>query len=278
MSLQLHMTYSMNAAIDGFEGKAQLWCDNQFAVLSGAVLGFITIGESTDESHLSSPSTVIWKPARIDYVQSYEYTWLPADVRDVFDRNGHEVIRLRQHYIFVRPKGIDDFVYAGEAHLGSYGGPQDNNPGNREANFSLTEKLPREVWLLCGGYNGWQIEINHEDHIVEEGDMARLDELLNRLIQRDYSHLCMTRYEEDSLTIHTNPECAWLMYLREPADSGLYLNNSTVGDNEKHFQCVCGISMEFPANQTVSHVQAAQIARHFFRAGNLPDDMEWMEA
>jgi hypothetical protein len=267
----------MDAAIAGFAGEPQLWCDDQFAVLPNSVLGFITLGESTDESHLTSPSTVIWKPRRINYAPSDEYTWLPSDVREVFDRSGRKVVRLRRHYIFLRAASVHQFVYAGEAHLGSYGGPRDDRAGNREARFTLNDRLPRHVWLECGGYSGWHFEVNHEDHIIGQDEFSKLEEILGRLGDQDYSHLRMTRYEEDSLTIHTNPERAWLMYLREPADCGLYLNDSTLDDEEEHFECVCGISLEFPASQTVSHSQAAQIARHFFKTGDLPDYVAWQE-
>ena len=265
----------MDAAIGSFAGEPQLRCDDQFVVLPDAVLGFITLGESKDESHSPSPSTVIWKPRRIDYAPADEYTWLPTDVREVFDRSGPKIVRLRRHYIFVRPNGAQDFVYVGESHLGSYGGPSDNSAGNREARFTLNDKLSRDVWLECGGYAGWQLDVNHKDHDIAQGDAAQLDELLAQLDDQDYSHLCMTRYEEDSLTIHTNPKRAWLMYLREPADRGLYLNDPALGDDEEHFECVCGISLDFPASQTASHSQAAQIARYFFQTGQLPKDVEW---
>lgn len=254
-----------------------MWCDDQFAVLPDAVLAFITFGESPGESHLSSPSTAIWKPSRIDYAPLDEFPWLPTDVREVFDRSGPKIVRLRRHHILVRPNGTQDFVYAGEAHLGSYGGPSDNSVGNREARFTLNDKLPREVWLECGGFSGWQIDVNHKDHVIAQGDSAKVDELLGQLGDQDYSHLCMTRYEEDSLTIHTNPKRAWLMYLREPADCGLYLDNPALGDDEEHFECVCGISLEFPLSQTVSHFEATQIARHLFKTGDLPSDVEWSE-
>jgi hypothetical protein len=87
----------------------------------------------------------------------------------------------------------------------------------------------------------------------------------------------MTRYEEDSLTIYTNPSRAWLVYQREPDDSGLYLDDPTFGVGQEHFQCLCGISLDFPARQTVSHAQAAEIARHFFAHGKLPTSRGWYE-
>jgi hypothetical protein len=227
---------------------------------------------------------VIWKPSRLDYESlnkenaETKLTWLPYDVREVFDRSGSSVIRRRHHHVFVRPRGNPDVIYAGEAHLGFFGvgayGVEESSR-NREAHFSLEEKLPREIWLECGGFNGWYVEVNHKEHIVEREDSNLFNGLLAQLTNRGFSHLSMTRYEEDSLTIHTNPTRAWLMYLREPADGGLYANDPVLGDDEEYFECVCGISLEFPRCQTVSHDEAASIARHYFSTGNLPADANW---
>src|SRR5690606_6459426 len=125
--------------------------------------------------------------------------------------------------------------------------------------FSLKKKLPREIWLECGGYNGWHVEANHRDQVLHQQEVDKFDKILAQLGGQDYSHLYMTRYEQDSLTIHTNPTRAWLMYLREPADAGLYVSDPQLGDDEEYFECVCGISLEFPRNQTVLHFEAASI-------------------
>src|SRR5215469_6257969 len=146
-------------------------CDGQFAVFPKAVLGFLTVGKTTDKSHLRSPSLLIWKPDRLDYAPADEYPWFPHDARDVCDRSGNKVVRLRNHYIFVRSVETAEYVYAGEAHLGSYGGPRGNAPGNREACFSLAKKLPRDIWLHCGGYSGWQIDVNHKEQVISQDDL-----------------------------------------------------------------------------------------------------------
>lgn len=275
--MNVHSKYSKDSAIGEFDGTPELLCDGQFAVLSTVVLAFLTFERSTDGSYLRSPSTVIWRPNRPDYSPSDEYPWFPREARDVYDRSGNRIVRLRHHHIFVRSAGTTEYVYAGEAHLGSYGGPRGNGSGNREACFTLTKKLPRDTWLECGGYSGWQIDVNHKAHVVSQHDRASLDRLLDELRRQDYSHWIMTRYEEDSLSIYTNPTCAWLMYLREPADVGLYLDDPALGTYEEHFRCVCGISLDFPTRQTVSHSTATQIARHFFSHGKLPASMRWFE-
>jgi hypothetical protein len=48
--MNVHATYSKDAAIAAFEGEPQLLCDGQFALLSTAVLAFLTMGKPTDGS------------------------------------------------------------------------------------------------------------------------------------------------------------------------------------------------------------------------------------
>jgi hypothetical protein len=193
--MNLHATYSKKSALTQFDGEPQELCDGQFTVLPTAVLGFLTMVKSTDGSHLRNPSSVIWKPNRLDYASSEEHPWFPRNAREVFDRSGREVVRMRRHHIFIRFAGAIDYVYAGEAHLGSFGGPRGDYPGNREACFTLAQKLPRDVWLQCGGYSGWQIDVNHKEHVISQTDHADFDHLLEELAKPAYSHWCMTRYK-----------------------------------------------------------------------------------
>ncbi len=201
MSLQLHAAYSIEDAVNECEGTPEFWCDNQFAVLRDVVLCFMTVGKRNEESCLPNPSSVTWRPAGTDYAPSGKLSWLPKDVREVLDRTGPEIVQLRQHHMFVRPCDGDWFFYAGEAHLGSYGyeGPADNGIGHPVADFSLKEKLPRDLWLQCGGYSGWHIEVNHEEHLASQGDVASIDKLLGQLEALDYSQVCLTLHFRTSL-------------------------------------------------------------------------------
>ena len=45
----------------------------------------------------------------------------PEKVREVWDRTGEQVRKIRDHHLFLRTPSDDQFFYAGEAHLGSYG-------------------------------------------------------------------------------------------------------------------------------------------------------------
>ena len=179
--------------------------------------------------------------------------------------------------MFVREAGQDAFVFAGEAFLGSYGTRAGGPDNGFEACFSLKQKLPKRVWLEFGGYDGWEIELHHETSLLGADDVEGFHGVLELMQFERFSHMSMTRYEEDSLTIHTNPSCAWLMYLREPADCGLYTSEPARGEEMEEFSCTCGISLEFPRSQTVTHGRAMEVAKHYHATGELLDSIGWTE-
>jgi hypothetical protein len=99
-----------------------------------------------------------------------------------------------------------------------------------------------------------------------------------RFARRKYAHAMLTRYEEDSLHLYINPRCAWLMYLREPGDSGLYLRGRDAARvRMEKFRCDCGIELEFPPHQTLPIAEGIELLRRYFRDGTLPRDREWDE-
>lgn len=269
MEPTLHSLYTFDDAITSFgnETLPEFFCHNDFVVLPKAVICLVTIGDSATEPFLQSPSSVIWK--RRDY-----RVWLPGKVTEVYDRSQSEVKKLKDHHVFLRLPEEETYLYAGRAHLASYGG-QDYS-----AWFSLQNKLPRDAWLHYGGFPGWLIEANHEAHRVEQGDLTGLRRLTEQIRRSDFAHLALTRYEEDSLTLHTNKSRGWLMYLREPADSGLYTHDTGYSGDpkaEEVFRCGCGIDLEFPARQTLPRNQALQVFEEFFATGELPRSVPWEE-
>jgi hypothetical protein len=274
---ELHKNYSYEQAIASFGdvSSREEMCDGQFIVLPRDVLCLATVGNPANEPHFCSPSEFIWKPQRLDYVPSDDkFPWLPEAVREVWHSESRK--KMKAHHIFVRANDKEHFFYAGTAHLGGYGSSLEGN--GMEANFSLYEKLPREIWLRLGGYPGWLVDINHTTHRINKGDLTIFNTLLEQLFQQEFSHLSMTRYEEDSLHVHTNNRRGWLMYLRESGDYGVYVKDSKyAGDPkvEEVFRCTCGISLEFPINQTVSLEDAIRVAREFFITGQLPDCIPW---
>lgn len=259
--------YSFDDAITSFgnETLPQFFCQDNFVIVPKAVFCLATLGDAASEPHLESPSCLIWK--RSDF-----RTWLPGNVTEVWDRSGPKAKKLRDHHVFLRMPDEELFCYVGRAHLGSYGGPE------YAANFYLEIKLSRELWLRYGGYSGWSVEVNHQTHKIPSGDLRAFRNLVASLPTQEFSHLCMTRYEEDSLTLHTNAHRGWLMYLREPADSGLYTHDVGYrGDPkvEEMFRCGCGIDLQFPAGSTLPRESAIRVAEDFFVHGELPKSVPW---
>lgn len=267
----LHNLYSSDEAIGIFAAgdRPEFCCDGQFVILPSVVLCCGTVGPNDTEPYMSSPSEFVWRPK----TRATGDDWLPPQVTEVWDRSTRPMTKTKGHHIFLRNKGEESFLYCGEAHLGSYGTMQtkDGSPG-RAANFSLNTKLPREEWLKLGGYSDWMIEINHQSHYVNAGDPHAFEALVQELASQPFSHLSMTRYEEDSLHLYTNASRGWLMYLREPGDSGLYTrdpNYDGADDDEERFRCVCGIDLEFPREQTLPRETAAQVCIEFFQGNCL---------
>lgn len=263
----LHKLYTYDEAITSFgnETLPEFFCHNDFVVLPKAVICLVTIGDPNIAPFLPSPSSLIWK--RPDF-----RVWLPKKVSEVWDRSQSKVKRQKDHHIFLRLPENETYFYAGSAHLGSYGG-QDYS-----ASFSLNHKLPREAWLRYGGYAGWHVEVSHVSHRVEKGDLSEFRRIAEELSDQEFAHLSLTRYEEDSLTLHTNKHRGWLMYLRNPADGGLYTHDLGYGGDPKAnevFRCVCGIGLDFPARQTLPRERALMVAEEFFVMGELPCSVPW---
>lgn len=269
MAPTLYQTYSFDAAIAAFGSvdQSEVMCDEQFVVLPAAVLCFVTVGDPANEPHVPMPSVVIWKPRRTDYVADEHWPWLPQPVREAQHQH-------KAHHLFIRAAANEGFLYAGAAHLGSYG----VHGNSKDARFHLATKLPRDAWRHLGGFPGWLVEINHSVHRLDAADAVTFAALLDTMPHHRFSHLSITRYEQDSLHIYTNSRCAWLMYLRSPEDTGIYVRNPAYrGDptTEEEFCCSCGIDLSFPAYQTVSHEDALQAARLFFIDKHLPDTVHW---
>ena len=280
---QLYNSYSPEQAVAAFGGQApKFLCDGQFAVLPGAVLCFFTVGDPATQPHPSTPSSIVWKPQRLNYVWFDSYPWLPHKVREVYDRRPTPSVKIKQHHLFLRSPGDETYRYVGPAHLASFGGPlRGGSPGEQSADFILSQKLPRDMWLEFGGYPGWQIEVNHLVHRVDRGDLQRFRELAAEVPRLEFSHLRVTRYEEDSLTLHTNAARGWLMYERDPGDGGVYTHDAQYGgdpERKEIFRCVCGIELDFPARDTLPRELALQVAEEFFTTGQLPRLVPWPDS
>lgn len=280
--LTLHESYSRDeilVTVDRAE-TPESYCDGQFVVLSDRILCLFAIDPSETGTHLPAPSRLTWRPERHDYSPGDRFSWMPSIVWENFDYQEEEPRKIRDHHVFLRMPNEEKFLYAGQAELGVIGTFPDRRTGAsiREASFVLDDKLPRELWIRFGGSPGWIVEINHAIRRVAGGDVATFRELAAAMLIEKYSHLSMTRYEEDSLQIFTNAKRGWLMYLRTPSDRGLYLRGGGLHgllSRKQRFQCTCGIDLTYPAAQTVPRDQALQLAEEFFQTGTLPQSVTW---
>ncbi len=257
MGPTLHNWYSAEDAIAAFgpSERPESFNDGRFIDLPSAVLCFVTVGETLDEPNILSPSRVMWRAKQGIWPPNQDQ-WSP-----------------RNHHMFLRTPAEDRFFYAGESRLVGYG-----DIPVAYGIFSLRHKLPRDAWLKLGGYPGWLVEVNHQCHRVAAGELPTFERLVGQLAGQEFSHLCMTRYEEDSLTVHTNATRGWLMYLRFPGDNGVYtrdLSYSGPPEAEEFFRCVCGIDLEFKEAQTLPRELVGRAAIEFFQTGCLPKCVHW---
>ena len=262
----------------GVASDAPRFFHGTFVVTHDAVLCFFTLGAM----RLETSRRVVWTqpqdvprpastPRDIAALRArFSEVW-PAPVVEVYDRSVRPPVRIRQHRLFLRVSEGDPYVYVGAAHLASH------RMGS--ATFELDERLSRTLWLRLGGYAGFRVELAHEHVLLDDGDVSAFETRLSELAGRERAHLVITRYEDDWLHVFTNRRCAFLMYLREPADSGLYVEPRVAESPaaDETFRCDCGMKLVYPARCTVPCDEAVAIARAFFRTGALPQDRRWTE-
>jgi hypothetical protein len=271
--MQHYTDHSARAAIAAFGASqaAVSYFDGDFVVVEETVVCLFTMSPHGSAS-LASSSRLTWSAPQSRRASFLSLESWPQEVVDVFDRSGAKIVRKRQHQLFLRRTARSDYTYVGPAHLESYG-------ADGRARFELATRLPREHWNALGGYVGWMFERDHAESRIDEGDDDALVAQLAEFATQSSSHIVLTRYEEDALHVYKNERTAWVMYLRDPTDTGLYpvpAMPASTGQTE-HFRCDCGIDLEFPSGQCLPIAQALDIVRGFFAAGELPSDHNWSD-
>jgi hypothetical protein len=274
----LHQWIEYDKAVEAFAegGSSESLCDGDFVVLPEHVLCFITIGDRATQSHVPFPSSICWRPRRLDYAPGDKFPWLPDAAHEVW---GPIREQLKQHHLFLRQPTDERYFYAGPTHLGCMIPPTTNRKdGDWGAFFTPDHRLPKEAWLHLGGFRGWLVEVNHQQHFVDAGDLDAFHKLLTQLPRNNFGHLQITRYEGDSLSLNTNARRGWLMYQRDRSDSGLYTRDSDYSGDpnaEEVFMCDCGIDLEFAAVNTLPRDRAIEVVQEFFTTGELPRSVPW---
>ena len=265
MEPQLYEQYSRESALGVFGSSSERvsYLRGNFVVLDKVVACLFDLGPQRGASFDTS-RRIVWRPERELDAQERGLDWWPPDVVDTFDRAGVRPIRKRRHHLFVRRAGAT-YRYLGPAHLASHS-------ADGTASFELETRVPRALWLLFGGYSGWRVELNHLRRELASDDLEGLLAELTRFASAAQSHLTLTRYEEDELHLFKNEHHAWMMYLRDPGDSGLYVKRAEAEPNPRResFRCDCGIDFEVPSHQTLATSEAVSVAAAFFENGKLP--------
>ena len=275
---------SRDAAISTLaDGAISNFCDGQLVVAGSAILLFATLSDSADGTRLETPERLVWRPSRNDYHPEEEIPWLPHATIPQFDHR-RKVFRSQLHVLLRKEEERDHWLHCGQGHLLSYQLPNVTKPGERGGPVEYSfPRLPRQRWLEIGGYPGWKVTVNGVSETLPAEDSRHFEARLAQLGD-GHGHVSLTRWEGDALSVHFNEKSAFPMYLRDPADSGLYL--STSGDDRlEEFSCACcGIALEFPASATTNRQMAVDLLLRFFRSGVPPepgqclgDDLEWGE-
>ena len=270
MELQLYRIYTPREAADLLaEGAAVQWLwGEQLALSPHAAALFAAVGPPEAASHFRSPSAFRFRPGAPFQVEPAEFGWMPAALADSA-RRGPRI------ELFVRDVG--GCCYVGPAKLAMYTGA--GNFRHQYADLELITRLPRELWVRCGGYPGWKVTVAHEDHLLEPGDEPELAALLERASEDADLHLSLTRYEDDRLTLLVNGELAYLSYQNVWGGEELSCNILYEVDTEEvaPFFCTCGIALDMPLCYVISREAGLAAAREFFRTGARPETIEWFE-
>jgi hypothetical protein len=202
----LYTAYARREALSLLDGgePAKFACDGQIAIARSTIAWL----SEPPEGSFPEPSAFRWAASQRYEEASGEWWFLPAEVRD------HR--RRYRIHLFFDPESSDHFVYVGGAHLASYGFTDCESLG--EVSLALERKLPREVWLWFGGYDGWSVTIDGNERRGLESEEAV--HLVRDVFRRGSGEVSLTRYEEDSLAILVEARRAMLLHLAFPGDSG----------------------------------------------------------
>jgi hypothetical protein len=286
--LSLYTSYTIKRAVTEFGDPAiaKFFCDRQFAIVRRATLCFATMGDPERGTKLLSPSTVAWKPARLDYHPERREPWLPAPLTRCVERNG---AWLPLHYMFLRASGDRQFVYAGIAELPSFGEIPENGRIQHAARFYLDAKLPQDLWVRLGGYPGWLVGFNGTQRRFAADDVTGFEQLLAGVpAAPGYWEVSLAGYEEHWFTVRFNTRRARLQFVpdaeRRIRAQGLDCTALESWDpacptprKREFFGNDGQIDVVYAAGRTVPRELGIRAAVEYFRTGRLPECVRWRE-
>jgi hypothetical protein len=277
-------TLKRAVAAFGDPASAEYFCDRQFAVVRGTRLCFATTGDPKSGTKLLTPSTVSWRPARLDYHPERQIPWLPAPLTRCVERNGGY---LPLHHMFLRAAGDRQFVYAGIAELPMFGEIPDGGQVQHSARFHLDAKLPRDLWVRLGGYPGWMVEFNGTRQPFAADDVAGFERFLAGVpTASGFWEVSLAGYAENWFTVRFNAGRAWLRFVADAERAvrtqgmdcpALESSDPTCPTPRKreHFGDEGYDRVTRPAGRTVPRELGVRAAVEYFRTGRLPQCIRW---
>jgi hypothetical protein len=249
--LSLLSETSRKDAIEAFGRSQEEYCDGQFVAASGEMLCFFDGSSAV----VVSPVGLRWTPQRPYQVNKWTMhgpsVWMPA-------------AKVGRYQLFLRSSDHGPFVFLGQGRLSTH-----SHGADPWAQFQLEQKLPKEVWVRFGGYEGWLIRGDYSGRLTAN-EVDRFDAIL-RGGHQPYLQIAMNRYEGDELTLSTNAERGVLTYKGRRATGEL--SRADVPEVFRSTQR----PMDFyvPADCTLPKEQAISAAREFFVLGQFPKWLVW---
>jgi hypothetical protein len=279
-SLWLHAEYGQAQVAALLGQEVQSVCDGQLLVTSDRVVWLASGPAGT----FPTPTCFEWRDEGLQYVDGTTFWSLPVELglkepemaRDVSSRtfrgSGARVPRVLE--LLAQPSGSSSFVYLGKGHLGMFW--CDRQAPFGRGSVTLDHKLPSDLWVRLGGYEGWSATVEDERHVGLTDEQAAA--LVEEHLGADARHVRLTRWQEDSLTLLLNPERAFVMYLTRPGDPGVQACdlNWLRSDKTATFTCSCyGIPLTFDYAMTIPKQLAGEVAGHYLRTGTLAEWVPW---
>ena len=216
------------------------------------------------EARLVRPIYIAWQATRA-YAASRGVEFLPAEIRE---RHPYTL-----HAFFALPRSTTDLLYAGQAHLSSYGHRSHDAPV--EAHLSLRQRLPEQVWLALGGSRGFSVHSTTTQVDALDPDEAETE--VRRLVASGDAEIWIGDHSERTVTLLVNADRAFVMFLLEDRDESLVAGEPAAegDDTPERFSTDQGV--EFPRQRTATHEQAINCVCSFLRDGSLDRGVRWLD-
>jgi hypothetical protein len=222
------------------------------------------------EGSFPTPSLFRWTARRRYREANDDFGFLPIEVRDraVPTKQGIEM--------FFAPEESSTFVYVGDGSLVTYGYSKRASLG--EADVDLHHKLPEEIWLRLGGYEGWSLSVDEEERRGLSADEVL--GLVTAAVKKGAGEVWLTRYEEDSLALLLGPSRAFVMYLACDGDSGVTAHDPRKrgSPEQASFTLSNGQVDEFDYEETLPKNDVVAIVEHFLNTRELAPWVAWVES